>query len=45
MKLLEDKIKSEGRVIAGSVLKVDTFLNHQIDVKLVSECGKAWYKS
>ena len=43
MKLLEDKIKSEGRVIAGSVLKVDTFLNHQIDVKLVSECGKAWY--
>ena len=43
MKLLEDKILSSGRVLPGGVLKVDGFLNHQIDVSLVTELGKAFY--
>ena len=40
MKLLEDKIKSCGRVLPGNVLKVDGFLNHCIDVPFISELGK-----
>ena len=43
MKLLEDKILSCGRVLPGEILKVDSFLNHQIDVDLVSALGKAFY--
>jgi xanthine phosphoribosyltransferase len=44
MKILEDRIKKDGRILPGDVLKVDSFLNHQIDVKLISECGKEWHK-
>lgn len=44
MKLLEDKILNEGRVLPGDVLKVDNFLNHQIDVALVNELGKEWFR-
>lgn len=40
MKLLEEKIKSEGRVLPGKILKVDHFLNHQIDTALFMEMGK-----
>lgn len=40
MKLLEDKIKQEGRVLPGNILKVDKFLNHQIDTELFMEMGK-----
>ena len=43
MKLLEDKILTCGRVLPGEILKVDSFLNHQIDVDLVSALGKAFY--
>ncbi len=43
MKLLEDKIRSDGKVLPGGILKVDGFLNHQIDVELVSQLGKAFY--
>ena len=42
MKLLEEKIKKEGKVFEGDVLKVDRFLNHQIDVALISELGAEW---
>lgn len=42
MKLLEDRIRLEGRVLPGNVLKVDGFLNHQIDAKLVSALGAEW---
>ena len=42
MKLLEERILSDGRVLPGNVLKVDNFLNHQIDVKLISELGAEW---
>jgi xanthine phosphoribosyltransferase len=40
MKLLEQKICLEGTVLSGNVLKVDSFLNHQIDPELMNEIGK-----
>lgn len=40
MKLLEEKILKEGTVIGDDILKVDGFLNHQVDVKLMEELGK-----
>ncbi|MED4226840.1 xanthine phosphoribosyltransferase [Neobacillus cucumis] len=40
MRLLEEKIKSDGRVLSDQVLKVDSFLNHQIDPFLMNEIGK-----
>lgn len=40
MKLLENRILSEGKVFPGDILKIDSFLNHQIDIKLMEEIGK-----
>lgn len=40
MKLLEEKIVRDGRVLPGNILKVDNFLNHQIDVMFMCEVGK-----
>ncbi len=40
MKLLEEKILNECTVLPGNVLKVNSFLNHQIDVSLLMEMGK-----
>ena len=40
MELLIEKIKKEGSVLSSSVLKVDSFLNHQIDPQLMLEIGK-----
>ena len=40
MKLLEERIRKDGRVKAGNILKVDSFLNHQLDVELFNEMGK-----
>lgn len=40
MKLLEDRIMKDGQVFPGNILKVDSFLNHQIDVGLLCEMGK-----
>ena len=45
MKMLEDKILQCGTVLPGNVLKVDSFLNHQLDVKLINELGKELYSS
>ena len=39
MKLLEEKIRAEGKVFEGNVLKVDSFLNHCIDVRFLQEQG------
>lgn len=39
MKLLEDKIRQEGKILHGSVLKVSSFLNHQMDPELIMELG------
>lgn len=47
MQLLEEKIIKDGKVFSGNVLKVDSFLNHQIDVGLLDKMGeeiKALYK-
>ncbi|MCD8029243.1 MAG: xanthine phosphoribosyltransferase [Erysipelotrichaceae bacterium] len=44
MKALEDKILNEGVVKSGDVLKVDGFLNHQIDVAFLNEIGKEFYR-
>mgnify|MGYP003305528913 CR=1 FL=1 len=44
MKLLEDRIVKDGIVSAGNVLKVDCFLNHQIDVAFINELGKEFYR-
>lgn len=40
MKLLEDRILHDGVIKKGNILKVDSFLNHQIDVPLIQELGK-----
>ena len=40
MKKLQDKILQEGQVLNESVLKVDAFLNHQIDPVLMQQIGK-----
>lgn len=40
MKLLEERIRRDGVVKPGNVLKVDSFLNHQMDVELFEEMGK-----
>lgn len=42
MKLLEDRIRKDGIVKAGNVLKVDSFLNHQMDVELFNQMGVEW---
>ncbi len=39
MKLLQEKIQAEGKVLSDHVLKVDAFLNHQIDPVLMKEIG------
>jgi len=43
MKLLKDRILRDGKIGAGNVLKVDSFVNHQIDVPFMSEVGKEFY--
>lgn len=40
MELLKQKILKDGRVIEGRILKVDSFLNHQLDIGLFDEIGK-----
>ncbi len=42
VKLLEDRIRRDGVVLNEDVLKVDSFLNHQMDVSLFAEMGKEW---
>ena len=44
MNFLEEKIVKEGIVKEGNVLKVDSFLNHQMDIDLFNEMGKEWKK-
>lgn len=40
MQLLEKRIIKDGKVFSGNVLKVDSFLNHQIDVELLDKMGE-----
>ena len=40
MQLLQDRIRKDGKIKEGNVLKVDSFLNHQMDIQLFEEIGK-----
>ena len=44
MRLLEERILRDGKVRDGSVLKVDNFLNHQMDIALFGEMAKEFYR-
>ncbi len=44
MELLERRIVKDGKIGHGDVLKVDSFLNHQMDVQFVSELGREFYR-
>lgn len=44
MNCLEARILKDGVVKEGNVLKVDSFLNHQMDIELMNEIGKEFYK-
>jgi xanthine phosphoribosyltransferase len=45
MELMEKRIAEQGRVLPGDILKVDSFLNHQIDVPLLSAAGEEFYNA
>ena len=44
MELLKERIRKDGKVKEGNVLKVDSFLNHQMDIHLFQEIGKEFQK-
>ncbi|MBE7022308.1 MAG: xanthine phosphoribosyltransferase [Ruminococcaceae bacterium] len=44
MQLLLDRIKRDGKIRKGNVLKVDSFLNHQMDIKLFSAIGEEFQR-
>lgn len=44
MKLLEERILRDGKVLGDDILKVDMFLNHQIDVGLLNKIGQEFYR-
>lgn len=44
MQLLKDRIRKDGKIKAGNVLKVDSFLNHQMDIELFTEIGKEFQR-
>ena len=43
MRELIERIKKDGKILPGDILKIDNFLNHQIDVKLMDEIGEEFY--
>ena len=47
MKMLEDRIRADGIVREGNVLKVDSFINHQMDVPLFREMARdpSWWST
>jgi xanthine phosphoribosyltransferase len=42
MKALEDKIRAEGQYLGNGILKVDSFVNHQVDPALMQACGQSF---
>ena len=40
MNQLQERIKNEGQVLGGGILKVDSFVNHQVDPTLMNDCGR-----
>ena len=45
MKLLEERILKDGKNLGNGILKVDSFVNHQVDPALMDACGKEFAKS
>ena len=44
MKLLQDRIRREGRVLPGNIVKVDGFLNHRVDTELMTQIADEFAK-
>lgn len=44
MQVLKDRIRKDGKIKSGDVLKVDSFLNHQMDIRLFEEIGREFKK-
>ena len=44
MEILRQRILKDGVVKEGNILKVDSFLNHQIDISLLNEIGREFYR-
>lgn len=44
MELLEERIRRDGMVRPGNILKVDSFLNHQMDIELINQLGQEFYR-
>ena len=44
MKLLEERIRKDGKVKQGDVLKVDSFINHQIDIPFINKLGEEFHR-
>ena len=44
MQLLEERIRRDGKVAPGNVLRVDSFINHQIDVALLTELAGEFHR-
>ena len=44
MELLKERIRKEGRVLPGNIIKVDGFLNHRVDVKLMEAIASEFAK-
>lgn len=40
MKVLQDRILKDGQILSGGILKVDSFVNHQVDPLLMDACGR-----
>ena len=43
MQILKNRIKKDGKVIGDDILKVDNFLNHQVDVELMDQIGQEFF--
>ena len=43
MKLLQDRISRDGKVLPGNIIKVDGFLNHRVDISLLKELAEEFY--
>lgn len=44
MKLLEDRIRKDGKIAQGNVLRVDSFINHQMDMELLSQLADEFHR-
>ena len=44
MNLLEERILKDGRILDGNIIKVDSFLNHQLDIEFLNKLGQEIYE-